>query len=106
MAALLTTLGEVVTAVMTYIGTICTTIVGQPLLLMTTGFLLIGGCIGIFGRLLSKGEQSDRIAHWAISSFSLRCTAPLIFPRTRYKNRAGQILPKYGFIITQRLNFW
>ena len=37
-----------------YVGTICTTIVGQPLLLMTTGFLLIGGCIGIFGRLLSK----------------------------------------------------
>ena len=55
MAALLTTLGEVVTAVLGYIGTICTTIVGQPLLLLTTGFLLIGGCIGIFGRLLSKG---------------------------------------------------
>ena len=55
MAALLTSLGEVVNAVMTYVGTICTTIVAQPLLLMTTGFLLIGGCIGIFGRLLSKG---------------------------------------------------
>lgn len=54
MAGLLSSLGEVVTAVMTYVGTICTTIVGQPLLLMTTGFLLIGGCIGIFGRLLSK----------------------------------------------------
>lgn len=55
MAVLLTSLGEVVTAVLGYIGTICTTIVGQPLLLMTTGFLLIGGCIGIFSRLLSKG---------------------------------------------------
>lgn len=55
MAALLTTLGEVVTAVFGYISTICSTIVGQPLLLLTTGFVLIGGCIGIFGRLLSKG---------------------------------------------------
>lgn len=55
MAALLTSLSEVVSDVFSYIGTICTTIVGQPLLLMTTGFLLIGGCIGIFGRLLSKG---------------------------------------------------
>lgn len=54
MAALLSSLGEVVSAVMTYVGTICTTIISQPLLLMTTGFLLIGGCIGIFGRLLSK----------------------------------------------------
>lgn len=54
MAGLLSSLGEVVTAVMSYVGTICTTIIGQPLLLMTTGFLLIGGCIGIFGRLLSK----------------------------------------------------
>lgn len=54
MAALLSTLGEVVTAVLGYVGTICTTIVSQPLLLLTTGFLLIGGCIGIFGRLLSK----------------------------------------------------
>lgn len=54
MGSLLAQLGTVVTAVMGYIGDICTTIVDNPLLLMTTGFLLIGGCIGIFGRLLSK----------------------------------------------------
>ena len=54
MGALLKDLGTVVTAVMGYVGDICSTIIGQPLLLMTTGFLLIGGCIGIFGRLLSK----------------------------------------------------
>ncbi len=35
-----------------------------------------------------KGEQSDRLLIGR-SSFSLRCTAPLIFPRTRYKNRAA-----------------
>lgn len=54
MGALLKDLGTVVTAVMGYVVDICSTIIGQPLLLMTTGFLLIGGCIGIFGRLLSK----------------------------------------------------
>lgn len=54
MSALLSTLMEVVTQVMTIIGTICTTIVGQPLLLITVGFLLLGGAIGIFGRLLSR----------------------------------------------------
>ena len=55
MAALLTTLGTVATSVLEYVGTVCTTIVGQPLLLMTVGFLFIGGVIGIFGRLLSRG---------------------------------------------------
>lgn len=54
MAALLTELGSVVTACLGYVGNICSTIVGQPLLLLTTGLLLLGGCIGIFGRLLSK----------------------------------------------------
>ena len=55
MAALLTTLGEVATEVLTYVGNVCTTIVSQPLLLMTVGFLFIGGVVGIFGRLLSRG---------------------------------------------------
>lgn len=54
MSALLTTLGLVVTQVFTWVGTICTTIVDTPLLLLTTGFLVLGGAIGIFGRLLSK----------------------------------------------------
>ena len=54
MGALLKDLGSVVGSVMDYVGDICSTIIGQPLLLMTTGFLFIGGCIGIFGRLLSK----------------------------------------------------
>lgn len=54
MGSLLAQLGTVVTKVMGYIGDICSTIIDNPLLLLTTGFLLIGGCIGIFGRLLSK----------------------------------------------------
>lgn len=54
MAALLTELGSVSTEVLSIVGEVCTTIVGQPLLLMTTGILLLGGAIGIVGRLLSR----------------------------------------------------
>lgn len=55
LSALLTSLGDVVTAVLDYVGDICTLIVGQPVLLLTMGILLLGGAIGIFGRLLSRG---------------------------------------------------
>lgn len=54
MAALLADLATVITSVMSNVSTIATTITSTPLLLLTTGFLFIGGCIGIFGRLLSK----------------------------------------------------
>lgn len=55
MGSLLTSLGEVVTAILDYVGDICTTITSNPVLLLTMGILLIGGAIGIFGRLLSRG---------------------------------------------------
>lgn len=55
MATLLSTLGQVVPVVLGYVGDICTTIVGQPVLLLTMGIMLLGGAIGIFGRLLSRG---------------------------------------------------
>ena len=55
MGSLLAQLKLVVTAVLGYVGDICTTIGGQPILLLTMGILLIGGAIGIFGRLLSRG---------------------------------------------------
>ena len=42
MAALLSDLATVVTQIMTWVGTIATTIVSTPLLLVTTGFLMIG----------------------------------------------------------------
>ena len=54
MADLLSELGTVVTQVMSWVGNVATTIVSTPLLLLTTGFLVLGGAIGIFGRLLSK----------------------------------------------------
>lgn len=55
MGSLLNQLKLVVTSVMGYVADICTTIAGQPVLLLTMGILLIGGAIGIFGRLLSRG---------------------------------------------------
>lgn len=54
MAALLADLALVVTQVFTWVGTVSSTIVGDPLLLLTTGFLVLGGAVGIFGRLLSR----------------------------------------------------
>lgn len=54
MSALLTDLSTVVTQVFTWVGTIATTITSTPLLLLCTGFLVLGGAIGIFGRLLSR----------------------------------------------------
>ena len=55
MSALFTSLGEVATTVLTYVGNVCSTITGQPLLLLTVGFLFIGGVIDIVGRLMSRG---------------------------------------------------
>lgn len=55
MSDLLSELGQVVTQTMTWMTTIASTIVSTPLLLFTTGFLALGGAIGLFGRLLSKG---------------------------------------------------
>lgn len=54
MAELLTNIGTIVTQIMTTIGTVATAIVDTPILLLTVGFLFIGGCVGIFGRLLSR----------------------------------------------------
>lgn len=54
MQSLLSDLATIVSDVMGWVGDIASTIVQTPLLLLTTGFLVLGGAIGIFGRLLSK----------------------------------------------------
>lgn len=54
MQALLTSLASIVTQVFEWVGDVATTITGDPLLLLTTGFLVLGGAVGIFGRLLSR----------------------------------------------------
>lgn len=54
MTTLLTTLAEIVTKILGWVGSVAETIVSTPILLLTTGFLVLGGAIGIFGRMLSK----------------------------------------------------
>lgn len=54
MVELLKSIGYVANAIFGYVGTIASTITGTPLLLLTVGFLVVGGAIGIFGRLLSR----------------------------------------------------
>lgn len=54
MGDLLSELGSVVTQVLTWVGNVASTIVSTPILLLTSGFLVLGGAVGIFGRLLSK----------------------------------------------------
>ena len=54
MTSLLGDLATVVSSVFGWVGTVATTIVSTPILLLTTGFLVLGGTIGIFGRLLSR----------------------------------------------------
>ncbi len=55
MQALITNFTPMITSIFEWVGDVCSTIVGEPLLLMTTGFLVVGGVVGIFGRLLSRG---------------------------------------------------
>lgn len=54
MASLLADLATIVTQVLTWVSSVASTIVDTPILLLTTGFLVLGGAVGIFGRLLSK----------------------------------------------------
>lgn len=54
MATLLGDFSTIATAIWTQVGEVANTIMGNPLLLFTTGFLFLGGCVGIFGRLLSR----------------------------------------------------
>lgn len=54
MAELLSNLGTIVTSIIGWVGNVATTVTNTPILLLTTGFLVLGGAIGIFGRLLSK----------------------------------------------------
>lgn len=54
MESLLTNLGLVVTEMFSLVGDVATTIINSPLLLITSGILLAGAAVGIFGRFLSR----------------------------------------------------
>ena len=54
MTEFLATMSEIATWVFGQVGTVGETIMNTPFLLVTTGVMLVGAAIGIFGRLLSK----------------------------------------------------
>lgn len=54
MADLISQFGTVATSIWEQVGSIADRIVDTPLLLFTTAFLFVGGCVGIFGRVLSR----------------------------------------------------
>ena len=55
MTEFLASISLVVTEILTWVASVCNMIVSNPILLFTVGFLAIGGAVGIFGRLLSRG---------------------------------------------------
>lgn len=54
LSTLITNLGTIATGIFGQVTTVSTTIQEDPLMLLTVGFLFVGGAIGIFGRLLSR----------------------------------------------------
>ncbi len=54
MTQLLSALGEVVTKALAWVTESVGTITSNPFILMTAGFLVLGGAVGILGRLLSR----------------------------------------------------
>lgn len=54
MTQLLSSLGEVVTKALGWVTESVGTITSNPFILMTAGFLVLGGAVGILGRLLSR----------------------------------------------------
>lgn len=54
MAALWTDISTSATEVLDLVGDVAAKVTSTPILLLTTGFLVVGGAVGIFGRMLSK----------------------------------------------------
>lgn len=54
MTQLLQSLGEVVTKALGWVTESVGTITSNPFILMSAGFLVLGGAVGILGRLLSR----------------------------------------------------
>ena len=47
-------LGTIFTQIMTWVGTLVTTIAEQPLLLLPVGIFVVGAVIGLAGRLIGR----------------------------------------------------
>lgn len=56
MEALLSAISSIVTQVLTWLGSVMNLYsASNPILILYLAFFVIGGCIGIFGRLLRRG---------------------------------------------------
>lgn len=47
--------GEVVTNMLGWVGQIANIIASNGILFLVTGIMIVGACVGLFGRLLSRG---------------------------------------------------
>lgn len=54
MTAFLTSVGEIVTQILSWIPDVTAVIIADPFLLFTVGFLAVGGAVGLIGRMLSR----------------------------------------------------
>lgn len=50
----LSTLGEIFTQIMTWVGNLVSTIASQPLLLLPVGIFMVGAVIGLASRLIGR----------------------------------------------------
>lgn len=50
----LDTLGQIFTQIMTWVGSLVTTIASQPLLLLPVGIFVVGAVIGLASRLIGR----------------------------------------------------
>lgn len=50
----LTTLSQIFTQIMTWVGNLVTTIANEPLLLLPVGIFVVGAVIGLAGRLIGR----------------------------------------------------
>lgn len=50
----LTTLGTIFTQIMTWVGSLVSTIASQPLLLIPVGIFVVGAVIGLASRLIGR----------------------------------------------------
>lgn len=55
MAEFLTSIGSVVTQMVTWVGNVASTIVSTPILLFSTGVFAVGAAVGLFRRFLRRG---------------------------------------------------
>lgn len=54
MSTFLTTLGTIVTQMLTWVGNVGSAIIADPILTFSLGVFAVGAAVGIFGRLLSR----------------------------------------------------